>query len=211
MEGLKENGKRKGCGTRLHVNTLSCAPEIARDILRMERGREERGELGGEKAVYSQNHAYIHFSLHVRQNHVYSLRLWHVHQNHAYSHLSFELCLSPASSRSGCCAQEKVIQERVDLDSYAAPMEAPIGGHLCWQQVEINVILDNMPQKVGIMNVISVNLPQTVGINVILANMQRKVDIGVILAGNSLFSSQFPSLLPSTLHTQDLSRAFGSA
>ena len=70
-----------------------------------------------------------------------------------------------------------MIQGRVDFDSYAAPMEAPIGGHLCWQQVGINVILDNMPQKVGIINVISVNLPQTVGINVILANMQRKVGI----------------------------------
>ena len=30
------------------------------------------GELGGEKVVSSQNHAYIHFSLHARQNHVYS-------------------------------------------------------------------------------------------------------------------------------------------
>ena len=72
VEGLKEIGRRKGCCTRLHFNTLSCAPEIARDILRMERGREECGELGGERAVSSQNHAYIHFSLHVRQNHVYS-------------------------------------------------------------------------------------------------------------------------------------------
>ena len=35
--------------------------------------------------------------------------------------------------------------------------------------------------------------------------------ISVILAGNSLFSSQFPTLLPSTLHTQDISRDFGSA
>ena len=61
VEGLKEIGRRKGCCTRLHFNTLSCAPEIARDILRMERGREERGELGGEKAVSSQNHAYVHF------------------------------------------------------------------------------------------------------------------------------------------------------
>ena len=87
VEGLKEIGRRKGCCTRLHFNTLSCAPEIARDILRMERGREECGELGGERAVSSQNHAYIHFSLHVRQNHVYSQLLWHVHQNHAYSHL----------------------------------------------------------------------------------------------------------------------------
>ena len=49
VEGLKVIGGREGCCTRLHFNTLSCAPEIARDILRMERGREERGELGGER------------------------------------------------------------------------------------------------------------------------------------------------------------------
>ena len=71
-------------------------------------------------------------------------------------------------------------------------------------------ICDGIQQKVGI-SVIVVNMPQKWGINVILANMQRKVDIGVILAGNSLFSSQFPTLLPSTLHTQDISRDFGSA
>ena len=35
--------------------------------------------------------------------------------------------------------------------------------------------------------------------------------ISVILAGNNLFSFQFPTLPPSTLHTQDLSRDFGSA
>ena len=47
-----------------------------------------------------------------------------------------------------------------------------------------------MQQKVGI-SVVLVNMPQKVGINVILANMQRKVDIlSVILARNSLFSSQ---------------------
>ena len=54
-----------------------------------------------------------------------------------------------------------------------------------------------MQQKVE-MSVILVNIPQKVGINVILANMQRKVDISVMLARNSLFSSQFPTLLTST-------------
>ena len=51
VEGLKDVGRRTGFCTRntLHFNTFSCAPEIAREILRMERGREERGELGGER------------------------------------------------------------------------------------------------------------------------------------------------------------------
>ena len=35
------------------------------------------------------------------------------------------------------------------FDSYAAP-EAPIGGHLYWQQVGVKVILASMQQKVGI-------------------------------------------------------------
>ena len=48
--------------------------------------------------------------------------------------------------------------------------EAPIGGHLYWQQVGVKVILASMQQKVGI-SVILVNMPQKVAINVILANM----------------------------------------
>ena len=43
--------------------------------------------IGRRTAVSSQNHAYIHFSLHVRQNHFYSHLLWYAHQNHAYSRL----------------------------------------------------------------------------------------------------------------------------
>ena len=35
------------------------------------------------------------------------------------------------------------------FDSYAAP-EAPIGGHVYWQQVGVKVILASMQQKVGI-------------------------------------------------------------
>ena len=35
------------------------------------------------------------------------------------------------------------------FDSYAVP-EAPIGGHLYWQQVGVKVILASMQQKVGI-------------------------------------------------------------
>ena len=37
VEGVKEIGRRKGCCTRntLNFNTFSCAPEIAREILRM--------------------------------------------------------------------------------------------------------------------------------------------------------------------------------
>ena len=46
VEGLKEIGRRKGCCTRLYFNTLSCAPEIAREILRMQRGR---GSVGNWK------------------------------------------------------------------------------------------------------------------------------------------------------------------
>ena len=71
-----------------------------------------------------QNHAYSHLLLHVWQNHAYSHLLPHVRQNHAYSPgpdshaclpFSFELCWSPAISRSLCCAHEKVIQEKVDF------------------------------------------------------------------------------------------------
>ena len=51
VEGLKEIGRKKGCCTRNTLNFNSCAPEIAREILRMERGRGKRGELEGEKAV----------------------------------------------------------------------------------------------------------------------------------------------------------------
>ena len=59
---------------------------------------EVRGELRGEKAVSSQNPAYIHFPLHVRQNRVsfsafcgmftkITFIPMHARQNHLYSHL----------------------------------------------------------------------------------------------------------------------------
>ena len=47
--------------------------------------------------------------LSIRQNHAYSPGP----DSHACLPFSFELCWSPAISRSLCCAHEKVIQEKV--------------------------------------------------------------------------------------------------
>ena len=72
----------------------------------------------------------------------------------------FIRALLVASSRSLCCAHEKVIQEKVDL---IVTRPKPDRRTFVMANGGNRVILVNMPQKVGI-NMILVNMPQTVGI-----------------------------------------------